>query len=266
MNERSSIETTGETVDEAVAKGLEELNVSPTDVLVEVLEEPARGVFGIGSRPARVRLKLLRAPAPPTPAPAPEPVAQEAAPMPTPQPQVEEAEPAAPDAPIVAQDGADIDEEAQVSVEVLSELITHLNIRAEVTVKRADSNDSDESDEDVPWILNVEGRDVNALIGRRGDTLASLQYITRLIVSRRLQSRANIVVDVGGYKQRRSQRLHELALRMADKAVNQERTISLEPMPPHERRMIHMALRNRDDVFTRSTGEGDSRKVTIVPK
>jgi spoIIIJ-associated protein len=104
------------------------------------------------------------------------------------------------------------------------------------------------------------------LIGRRGETISSLQYITRLIVSRRLQRRANVVIDVGGYKSRRSQKLRELALRMADQAVDQARTVVLEPMPPHERRMIHMALRNRPDVMTKSTGEGDSRKVTIVPK
>ena len=88
----------------------------------------------------------------------------------------------------------------------------------------------------------------------------------RLIASRRLQRRANIIVDVAGYKSRRSQRLRQLALRMADQAVKQARTVTLEPMPPNERRIVHLALRNRTDVYTKSTGEGEARKVTIVPK
>jgi spoIIIJ-associated protein len=107
---------------------------------------------------------------------------------------------------------------------------------------------------------------MNVLIGRRGETLAALQYITRLITSRRLQRRANIVVDVAGYKSRRSQQLRKLALRMADQAAQEGRTVTLEPMPPHERRIVHLTLRNRDDVTTRSIGEGEGRKVTIVPK
>jgi spoIIIJ-associated protein len=107
---------------------------------------------------------------------------------------------------------------------------------------------------------------LSELIGRRGETLASLQYVTRLITSRELQRRANIVVDVAGYKRRRTMKLNELARRMADQAINQKRTITLEPMPPYERRIVHLALRDREDVLTKSVGEGQSRKVTIVPR
>ncbi len=107
---------------------------------------------------------------------------------------------------------------------------------------------------------------MNRLIGRRGETLSSLQYIIRLISSRRLQRRANIIVDAAGYKSGRSDRLRGLAKRMAKQAVEQGRTITLEPMPPNERRIIHLTLRGREDVITRSVGEGRTRKVTIVPK
>ncbi|PJF33930.1 MAG: single-stranded DNA-binding protein, partial [Phototrophicales bacterium] len=92
------------------------------------------------------------------------------------------------------------------------------------------------------------------------------QYIIRLICSRRLQRRANIIIDVAGYKSGRSERLRGLANRMAKQAVQQGRTITLEPMPPNERRIIHLTLRGRADVTTRSVGEGRTRKVTIVPK
>jgi spoIIIJ-associated protein len=138
-----------------------------------------------------------------------------------------------------------------------------MDVEATIEIEQTDSSRPGES---APWLLNVSGSDMNALIGRRGETLGALQYITRLIASRKLQRRANIIVDIDGYKSRRSQQLRKLANRMADQALEQARMVTLEPMPPHERRIIHMALRNRDDVVTNSIGEGDSRKVTIVPK
>ena len=123
-----------------------------------------------------------------------------------------------------------------------------------------------DDDEGNPWLLDITGPNLNALIGRRGETLNALQYITRLISSRELQHRANIVVDAAGYKAKRSRMLHDLALRMADQATRTKRTVALEPMPPYERRIVHMALRSRADVQTKSVGEGNSRKVTIVPR
>ncbi len=114
-------------------------------------------------------------------------------------------------------------------------------------------------------MLDVVGGNLTRLIGRRGETLAALQYITRLITSRELQRRSEVVVDIGGYKARRAQTLQALALRMADEALERGHTVTLEPMPPHERRIIHLALREREDVVTRSVGEGAARKVTIVP-
>lgn len=243
MSSERSIEVTGETVEEAIAKGLADLGVAPTDVLVEVLDEPSRGVFGIGAHPARVRLQVIarRAPATPTTPPSMYLAEEEDDDMPA---------------------SVTTDEDAEVGRVVLTEILEKLEIRAKVEVRRADG-----TEENVPWLLNVVGTgDLTALIGRRGETLASLQYITRLITSRELQRRANIVVDVDSYKARRTSKLHELAMRMADQAVEQNRTVSLEPMPPYERRIIHMALRTRDDVETKSIGEGDARKVTIVPK
>ncbi len=261
MNSGRSIEATGDDVEQAIAKGLAELGVGPGQVIVEVLEEPSRGMFGLGARPARVRLQLLMSSAP-------TPVAQEAVPAPAPaapKPMIEvnEEEDVFISSPEEEYTGP-LDEDAEVGKVVLSELLEKMAVRASVIVRRAQSSGDGET---APWLLDVSsGGDLSMLIGRRGETLASLQYITRLITSRELQRRANIVVDVAGYKARRTGKLNDLAQRMADQAVDENRTMTLEPMPPYERRIIHLALRNREDVSTRSVGEGAARKVTIVPK
>lgn len=250
MGAERFIETTGESVEEAIEKGLAELGVGPNDVIVEVLEEPSRGMFGLGARPAKVRLQVLIAPAA-TEKTAPSPVADIYT--------ADEVD----DEPDSAEDVV-LDEDAEVARVVLSEILEKLEIRAKITIRRAEQG---EDEDDTPWLLDVKGSgDLSVLIGRRGETLSALQYITRLITSRELQRRANIVIDVDGYKSRRTSKLFELAERMAQQAVNQKRTVSLEPMPPYERRIIHLALRDRDDVVTKSVGEGDGRKVTIVPK
>ncbi len=156
----------------------------------------------------------------------------------------------------------DMAEDATVGAETLRELLSHLDIDAKVVARPARS----ESDEAQHWTLEIQGRDLGALIGRRGETLAALQYITRLIASRDLERRANIVIDVEGYKSRRETMLRRLAKRMAEQAIQRGRTVSLEPMPPHERRIIHLALRDNPNVTTESVGEGDHRKVTIIPR
>ncbi len=271
MDSERSIEVTGEDVEAAIAQGLEQLGVGPTDVIVEVLEEPSRGMFGLGSRPARVRLQLLisqpAAPEAPPSAPAPPPTEPVAAPAQADRDYIER---------VADDDEADefvgddtelydgpLDEDAEVGRVVLTELLEKMSVRAHIEIRRAESGD----DESPPWLLDVAGSsDLSSLIGRRGETLASLQYVTRLITSRELQRRANIVVDVAGYKRRRTMKLNELARRMADQAIDQQRTITLEPMPPYERRIVHLALRNREDIVTKSVGEGQSRKVTIVPR
>jgi len=264
MSSEHSIETTADTVEEAITKGLAELGVPPSDVIVEVLDEPSKGVFGIGARPAKVRLKLFRTPVAPTPV-------SSAAPAQAPQ-NLDDAYADSEDQDALTfideareiSDDADLDDDARVGRTVLMELIGRMEIeKAEVVVRRAGAADEHDSS---PWLLDIFGPDLSALIGRRGETLAALQYITRLIASRELQHRANIVVDAAGYKSRRSKMLHDLALRMADQAARSRRTVTLEPMPPYERRIVHLALRNRADVQTKSVGEGSSRKVTIIPK
>jgi spoIIIJ-associated protein len=278
MSSERSIETTGESVEEAISKGLAELGgVSPTDVIVEVLEEPSRGMFGLGARPARVRLQLFRTPAAPTPAPVSTAVSAPASGAPSHNVRDTQEQEEGFTAEVDEDEGislledmqeitddALLDEDVRVAKVVLGELLDKMQIlRPEIIVRRAIKPDDGEGN---PWLLDITGPNLNALIGRRGETLNALQYITRLISSRELQHRANIVVDAAGYKAKRSRMLHDLALRMADQASRTKRTVALEPMPPYERRIVHMALRSRSDVQTKSVGEGNSRKVTIVPR
>jgi len=153
------------------------------------------------------------------------------------------------------------DADVTMAREMLVQILTLMKVPASVQVSRVDSTQGS-----GPWILNVQGQGrISALIGRRGDTLSSLQYLLRLMVSHKLQHRVNLILDVDGYKAKRAERLRTLATRMAEQAVSEGRTIVMEPMPPHERRLIHIALRGNSSVTTKSIGEGDSRKVTIVP-
>ena len=259
-----TIEMTGPTVEEAIAAGMEEQGVdSPSQVMVEVLQEPDKGIMGEGARPAKVRLVFMGTRATDAqgtsivnktqPAEDVTPIVNKPySPPPKEESTSENRE--------VTFDEAEVD--AQIGQQVLDEILEKMDIEGRVIILRAAST---RDSENTHWILNVTGEGMNRLIGRRGETLSSLQYITRLIVSRRLQRRANIIVDAGGYKAKRSERLKLLANRMADQAVRQRRMVTLEPMPPHERRIIHLTLRKRDDVTTKSIGEGSSRKVTISP-
>jgi spoIIIJ-associated protein len=153
--------------------------------------------------------------------------------------------------------------DAQLAQETLRELLEHMGMAGtDINVYHAEPASPEE---EAPWILNIEGEDLGILIGRRGETLNALQYITRLIVSRELQRRANIVIDVEDYKARRESTLERLARKMAEQAKRLGKTVTLEPMPPNERRVIHVTLREDSEVETESIGSGDDRKVTIIP-
>jgi len=115
-------------------------------------------------------------------------------------------------------------------------------------------------------LLDIEGTELGALIGRRGETLENIQYLLRLMVNQKIHQWKNIVVDVEHYKARRVTQLTQLAARMAEQVERTGRAMSLEPMPANERRIVHMALREHPGVFTESHGDGGRRKVHIVAK
>ena len=272
-----SLEIVADTVEEAVDQGLQQLGVSAAQVIVEVLEEPSAGLFGVGSRPAKVRLNTLVEERPPASESSAEddllpeyeddhyipddfyPVESAAAPEYVADEELdEEPEPEGPSIPEVAE--SEWDEELRSARTVVTELLEQMRIRAHVRVGRAGE------EENAPWLLSMEGRGSGKLVGWRGEALDSLQSLARLIVSKRIGKRCTFVLDADNYKLRRTDKLRSLAERMADQAILQRRTLTLEPMPPSERRIIHLTLRHREDVETFSVGEGDGRKVSIAPR
>lgn len=246
------IDISGTTLEDAIEAGLKRLGLNRNDVIIEIIEEGSRGMLGIGAREAKVRLTPLRAPVQ-----AAKPTVTAAAPAPAPASTPVAAPPAK------AQEPLD-DEEPEIARNVLAELLGHMGIPSSIHVYRAEH--AEEDNEEPPWVLDIQGNDLGVLIGRHGETLDALQYIARLIVSRELQGRANIVLDVEGYKARREVALKKLAQTMAAQARQMNRTMTLEPMPPNERRIIHITLRDDQTVSTESVGTGDQRRVTIIPR
>ena len=142
----------------------------------------------------------------------------------------------------------------KVVTEILETLLELLGVTGKVEVLS----------EEIPLVLNIEGDDLGILIGRRGQTLASLEHITKLMVAGRLKAWLPLRVDVGGYKKRRRDSLQRLALYLAEQVRSSHRAITMEPMPADERRIVHLTLADNPEVTTNSIGEGESRKVVIL--
>ena len=147
-------------------------------------------------------------------------------------------------------------DDGDVSQRVLIDILHAMGIQATVDVSRS-------SDPAAPVTLNIEGDDLGVLIGRRGQALSSLQYLVRLVVAEKLKKWVSINVDVDWYKKRHYESLKKLALRLAEQVSKRRRSITMEPMPPDERRIIHLTLANYPEVKTESTGEGEGRRVVI---
>ena len=150
-------------------------------------------------------------------------------------------------------------DEVKVAKEVMEALIKFMRITADVSATQSATGE-------LPVTLEIEGDDLGVLIGRRGQTLTSLQYIVRLIVAEKLKMWVPINVDVAGYKKRRYESLQNLALRLAEQVKRDRRLIMLEPMPADESRIIHLTLADHPDITTQSMGEGEVRKVAILLK
>ena len=148
---------------------------------------------------------------------------------------------------------------------ILEKLLELLDLPATVTLSE-EFTVIDEEGNTSSIGLNIEGEDLGILIGRRGQTMVSLQHIVRLIMTYQTQVRLPIVLDVEGYKQRRCEGLRALAMRLAEQVKTRMMPFAMEPMSAFERRVIHLALADHPDVMTESTGMGDARKVVISPK
>jgi spoIIIJ-associated protein len=242
---QESLEIQAPTLEEALAQAASRFGVDEDALEIEIIEEGTKGLFGLGSRSAHIRVR----PRSEDPRPPSEPVATRTA-LDRPA--------AGPE----AIEEADDDEIIEVARDTVIELLQRMGVQSEVHAHWADK---DPHARIRPLLIDISGRDLSILIGRRGQTLSALQYITRLIVSKELKRPVAVVIDVEGYRARRERQLRQLARRMAQQAIELGRTMSLEPMPPNERRIIHIELRANTQVNTESVGEGDQRKVTIIP-
>lgn len=254
------VEAEGRTVSEATANALEQLGLTRDQVQVEVLSEGRPRLLGFRGEPARVRVTPLREIAaaaalrPPTPEEEEEEEEYEEEEQP---PELLRAPPAG--AEPVPYNEADV----AVAVAILQDLLRLMGVQATVTPRRPETPGDGVGL--IEAVLDVEGEDLGILIGRRGQTLAALQYVLNLIASKRMRRRVAFGVDVDGYRRRREQALVSLARRTAARVRGTGRSVTLEPMPANERRIIHLTLANDPAVMTVSIGEGDERKVAITP-
>ncbi len=299
-----SIEASGKSVDEAILQALSRLGKRRDEVDVTVLQEPSRGAFGIGSKDARVRVtaRTANVGAVITPEMAdailgpdetfPEEELyvedeegefededeefmdedekeeefdeeEEPAPFlssPTISPELA-SELGLGDVSVIEGEMQELEtptrEDVEITVDVLQHILRYMNIPATVQVRSTN-----------PLTLNIHGihENLGLLIGRRGETLAALQLLVSLIVGHRTKHRMRIIIDAENYRQRREENLRSLALRVAQQVRNYRRSIALEAMPPHERRIVHIALSESKDISTESIGEGDARRVVISLK
>ncbi len=150
--------------------------------------------------------------------------------------------------------------------ESLETMLAYMDLDAGVSCQCDNPVADDEEKSEAPIVLDIEGEDLGILIGRRGQTLACLQYIMRLMVTRQTGFAAPLVLDVNGYKKRRYESLRTLAHHLAEQVEVSGKSCALEPMPAYERRIIHLALADHPYVTTESVGFGEARKVVVLPR
>jgi spoIIIJ-associated protein len=272
-NRMTSVEIQAYSVDEAVRLALEQLGLTESQVDIEVLSDAGPDedeealvrvtAKGMASQPvpsARPSGDPRRQPGPrraPGDRPSSRGVPPPRSDQPVPQPQAATRRSAA--------DRVDTENELIVK-EIVTELLGKMGYQADIT---AIDNPSTVplSEEDPPTIfIDVMGRDLGFLIGRRGDHLAQLQYMVNLLANKRIGAWTRVIIDVEGYRARREEALVGLAERVARQVSRSRRPIVLEPMPPNERRIVHLTLRGNPDVTTESTGEGNMRRITVQPR
>jgi spoIIIJ-associated protein len=291
-----SVEASGKSIEDAILQALVRLGRNRDEVDIAVLQEPSRGTRGMGAREARVRVFVkpsyaVRSPSA-TPLDPDDELAGEDVGGPEangeaygdayaeaevydeyPEDYAEAVElTTGPLRELLAAD-ASIEEFA---VEALRLILGHMGVQAvgiDVSepegVDEGEGAEGEDADEDIPLILNIRSDNqdlLSLLIGRRGETLSALQLLVNLIVSKQTGHREHIIVDAEGYRVRREQNLRSMALRIANQVRRSGHPVVLEAMPPNERRIIHIALAESDDISTESTGEGDQRRVVVSLK
>ena len=286
MSDRTTLEIIAPTVEEALLQGLSQLGLTADAVSVEVLDSGSKGLFGLGGRQVRVRLTVNPPPGEdssrlcsPKPKPAPAKQAESAPKAKEAKPETKAAAKSLSQSPAVLKrnlprqkrqlpavvkkaDSHDADPVLDTTESIVSKLIHHLGMKAQVSAHYDESSTDDRRTIQV----DIRGDNLSALIGRHAETLTAFQHIASLMVGKQTQQWVQLVVDVEGYRDRRDKQVRQLALRMVDQVIKTGRKATLEPMTASERRAIHIELRGHPAVTTESTGEEPHRKVVILPK
>ena len=264
---REFIDVTGKTEDEALSKALEQLGLERDDVSVEILERAKSGFLGLGSCPAKVRVyygeetEPAAQPAPaqqeaPAPAPEKKPRPEKKAAAPAPAVEETREEKAQSPAPAAAELGEEVhDEKSEAIRTFLTGLLAQMESEAVVRVYLPEKG---------RYKVILEGKNLGALIGRRGETLDAIQQLTSYSVNRSGGGRVRVQLDAENYREKREQSLQYLARKVAAKVTRYRRSVTLEPMNAYERHVIHTALQDVPGVTTYSTGTEPNRRVIVA--
>ena len=232
QNKNNFTEKSAKSINEAIELALEELNASREDVDIEVIEEGSKGFLGLGAKDAVVKVTLKNQSA------APKKSEKATAPLKTEQ---------------VQTDNTSVE---NVAKSFLENLFAAMKLEVAISV----------SLEGDMMTVNLEGDNMGIVIGKRGDTLDSVQYLTSLVVNKNSEDYIKVTIDTENYREKREEALVALSKRLADKVTRTGKKFTLEPMNPYERRIIHSNLQDFESVTTFSVGTEPYRKVVIAPK
>ena len=222
------ITKTGKTVDEAIEAALSELGVSKEEASIEVISEPKSGLLGIGQKQAEVKVTA----------------------------NVEENEEVVYYGDDENFEGDAVSEAEEQAVAFVAEVLSGIGIHGNM--------DSYREDDDI--FISVTGADCGSAIGRHGETLEAISYMTNLVANKNSENRVRVHIDIGGYRKHREQVLTGLANKAAFKAKKTGRSVAMEAMNPAERRIVHSFLQNVSGVSTHSEGEEPERRVIVTPE
>ena len=231
----TTVTKTAESVEEAVKAALEELGATKDQVNIEVIQEPSAGFLGVGKKDAEVKVTLIDN-----------------------------------EQPIASNDESDDDtyygddenfegdtatEAEDAAVNFVAEVLSGIGIHGNMDSYR----------EDDTIYISVTGSDCASAIGRHGETLDAISYMTNLIANKHSDERVHVHLDVGGYKKHREQVLKNLAGKAASRAVRTGRKVDMEPMNPAQRRLVHAYLQDFEGVTTHSEGTEPNRHIVVTP-
>ncbi|MDD4377135.1 MAG: protein jag [Eubacteriales bacterium] len=245
----------GTDVDTAVELALADLKLTIDEVDVTVLEEPSRGFFGIGSKLALVRVEKKKNPDKKAEDKIEKNDNTKALLQKKAEKSVSKKEPVK--KVVIEEPKGDMEPcDDHVAISFLKEVTDQMGLNLDISAKLNDDN----------VYVDIQGKDSGTIIGKRGQTLDAIQYLTSLVVNKDAENYVRVVVDAENYRSKREKTLEQLAERLAEKVVKTKKSVRLEPMNPYERKVIHATLQNSPHVITRSEGQDPYRRVIIELK